>query len=131
VATSIPVHVIERDNCEKMVCGACNCRTVRAPFDYRMFSGGLTMPRVVFTSNLQRHLECPEREVEGATVAQALAAVFAQVPRAREYVLDEHGEVRKHVVIYVDGRRIADRKRLSDAVTPGSEVFVLQALSGG
>jgi sulfur-carrier protein len=89
------------------------------------------MPRVVFTSNLQRHVACPEREVSGATVAQALAAVFAESPQIREYVLDEQGHVRKHVSIYVDGRRIADRERLSDSVAPASEIYVLQALSGG
>ena len=89
------------------------------------------MPRVVFTSNLQRHVQCPEREVTGATVAQALAAVFADAPQVREYVLDEQGHVRKHVHIYVDGQRITDRVRLSDACTPRSEICVLQALSGG
>ena len=89
------------------------------------------MPRVVFTSNLQRHIACPEREVHAATVAQALAAVFADAPQVRDYVLDEQGHVRRHVHIYVDGRRIIDRERLSDAVAPGSEICVLQALSGG
>ena len=89
------------------------------------------MPRVVFTSNLQRYVACPEAEVHGATVAQALAAVFADAPQVRDYVLDEQGHVRRHVHIYVDGRRIADRERLSDAVAPGSEICVLQALSGG
>ena len=89
------------------------------------------MPRVLFTSNLQRHVPCPESDVRGATVAQALAAVFADAPQVRDYVLDEQGHVRKHVHIYVDGRRIADRERLSDAVTPTSEICVLQALSGG
>ena len=89
------------------------------------------MPRVVFTSNLQRHVTCPERDVSGATVAQALEAVFAEAPQVREYVLDEQGHVRKHVAIYVDGQRIADRERLTDAVRAGSEIYVLQALSGG
>ena len=89
------------------------------------------MPRVVFTSNLQRHVTCPERDVAGSTVRQALEAVFAEAPQVREYVLDEQGHVRKHVAIYVDGRRIADRERLSDAVGSGSEIYVLQALSGG
>lgn len=89
------------------------------------------MPRVVFTANLQRHVACPESEVHGETVAQALAAVFADAPQVRDYVLDEQGHVRKHVHIYVDGRRITDRQRLSDAVTQRSEICVLQALSGG
>jgi sulfur carrier protein ThiS len=89
------------------------------------------MPRVVFTSNLQRHVTCPERDVTGTTVAQALAAVFAESPQVREYVLDEQGHVRKHVAIYVDGQRILDRKRLTDPVESRSEICVLQALSGG
>jgi molybdopterin converting factor small subunit len=89
------------------------------------------MPRVVFTSNLQRHVACPESDVAGATVAQALEAVFAEAPQVREYVLDEQGHVRKHVAIYVDGQRIEDRERLTDAVGPRSEIYVLQALSGG
>ncbi|MGZ8266811.1 MAG: MoaD/ThiS family protein, partial [Burkholderiales bacterium] len=72
-----------------------------------------------------------ESDVQGATVAQALAAVFAQAPQVRDYVLDEQGHVRRHVHIYVDGRRIADRERLTDAVSAESEIFVLQALSGG
>jgi molybdopterin converting factor small subunit len=89
------------------------------------------MPRVIFTSNLQRYVRLPEREVTGGTVAQALATIFADTPEVRDYVLDEQGHVRKHVHIYVNGRRIVDRERLSDAVTPTSEIYVLQALSGG
>ena len=89
------------------------------------------MPRVVFTSNLQRHVACPESEVRGSTVAEALAVVFAHAPAVRDYVLDEQGHVRKHVHIYVDGQRIGDRERLSDTVRDTSEICVLQALSGG
>jgi molybdopterin converting factor small subunit len=89
------------------------------------------MARVVFTSNLQRYVTCPERVVHGTTVDQALAAVFAETPQIRDYVLDDQGHVRRHVHIYVDGRRISDRERLSDAVRDDSEICVLQALSGG
>jgi len=89
------------------------------------------MPRIVFTANLRRHVDCPELEVAGRTVAEVLASAFAVVPQVRGYVLDEQGQVRKHVAIYVDGRRLIDRIRLSDDVTATSEVWVLQALSGG
>jgi molybdopterin converting factor small subunit len=89
------------------------------------------VPRVVFTSNLQRHLSCPEAQVAAGTVASALAQVFAAQPQARSYVLDEQGHLRKHVVVFVDGRRVRDRERLTDAVGEASEVYVLQALTGG
>lgn len=89
------------------------------------------MPRVVFTSNLQRHVNCPEAQVAAGTVASALAQVFASQPQARGYVLDEQGHLRKHVAVFVDGRRVRDRERLTDPVGEASEVYVLQALTGG
>jgi len=45
--------------------------------------------------------------------------------------LDEHGAVRKHMVIFIDGTMIRDRMTLTDPVTPSSEIYVMQALSGG
>jgi molybdopterin synthase sulfur carrier subunit len=89
------------------------------------------MPRVVFTSNLQRHVSCPETQVAAGTVRSALAQVFAMQPQARGYVLDEQGHLRKHVVVFVDGRRVRDREKLDDPVHDSSEVYVMQALTGG
>jgi len=89
------------------------------------------MPRVVFTSNLQRHVTCPEMQVAAGTVRSALAQVFAAQPQARGYVLDEQGHLRKHIVVFVDGQRVRDRELLSDAVRDSSEVYVMQALTGG
>ena len=89
------------------------------------------MPSVKFTQNLERYLAVPAREVEGATVRQALDAVFDENPRLRSYVLDDQGRLRRHVVVFVDGEMIEDRTKLSDTVGPSSELFVMQALSGG
>lgn len=89
------------------------------------------MPRVVFTSNLQRHVNCPETQVAPGTVRTALEQVFAAQPRARGYVLDEQGHLRKHVTVFVDGQRVRDREGLSDPVQNSSEVYVMQALTGG
>jgi molybdopterin converting factor small subunit len=87
--------------------------------------------KVVFTKNLQRHVECPPADVEGATVREVLDAVFAQNERLRGYVVDERGELRKHMTVFVDGTQISDRAGLSDAVRATDEVYVMQALSGG
>ena len=89
------------------------------------------MPRVIFTSNLQRHIDCAESRVAAGRVGAALAEVFARQPQARGYVLEEQGQLRKHVVIFIAGRRVRDRERLSDAVGESSEVYVMQALTGG
>lgn len=89
------------------------------------------MVRVVFTPNLQRHIACPPVEVEGRTVREALEAAFADNARARAYVLDDQAGLRKHMSVFVNGTRIRDRIRLSDAVPENAEIYVIQALSGG
>ncbi|MGE0700560.1 MAG: MoaD/ThiS family protein [Hyphomicrobiaceae bacterium] len=89
------------------------------------------MPRVVFTPNLQRHVECPETFVPGATVREALDNVFAGNPRARSYVLDDQAALRRHMTVFLDGELIRDRTGLSDPVGESSTVYVFQSLSGG
>jgi sulfur carrier protein ThiS len=69
--------------------------------------------------------------VPGSSVRVVLDQVFAVEPRLRSYILDDQDRVRRHVAIYVNGDRIADRERLSDPVGDDDEVFVFQALSGG
>ena len=89
------------------------------------------MARVFFTANLRRHVDCTSMDAEGETVREVLARVFAVQDRLGTYVLDDQGALRKHMSILVDGQRIRDIERLSDAVSPTSEVWVMQALSGG
>jgi sulfur-carrier protein len=89
------------------------------------------MAKVRFTTHLTRHRPAPMLEAEGATVAEVLAHGLAGDALLKSYVLDEQGRLRKHVSLYLDGQPIRDRQRLSDPVGPGSEIYVLQALSGG
>lgn len=89
------------------------------------------MARVSFTQNIQRHVACPPSDAAGSTVREVLDAVFADNPKARGYVLDEQGSLRKHMNIFVNGETIGDRSHLSDPVPPDAEVDVFQALSGG
>jgi sulfur-carrier protein len=89
------------------------------------------MAKIVFTQNIQRHVICPETEATGGSVREVLDNVFAANPQARSYVLDDQAALRRHMTIFVDGRAIRDRVRLSDSVTAGSTIYVFQALSGG
>jgi len=90
------------------------------------------MPRIVFTPQLRRLLgDVPDFDAGALVLREALAQAFAAQPRLRSYVLDDQGHVRANVAIFVDGRRLHDRVRLSDALRPDSVVHVLQALSGG
>ena len=89
------------------------------------------MPKVAFTRNIQRHIACPDAEAPGRTVREVLDAVFSGNPRARGYVLDDQGALRRHMLLYLDGEVIHDRTDLSDPVDEGSTIYVFQALSGG
>jgi sulfur-carrier protein len=93
--------------------------------------GNQAMPRVTFTANLQRHLDVPSLEVEGARVGEVLAGVFSRKPLLRSYIVDDQGRLRRHVNVFVNTAMIADRDGLSDPVKADDEVFVFQALSGG
>ena len=69
--------------------------------------------------------------VSGETVRAALDQVFDALPQVRRYVLDDQHALRRHMTVFVDGRQVQDRTSLSDAVTPESEIYIMQALSGG
>ena len=86
---------------------------------------------VRLTPNLARQTDAHSCEVQGASVREALEAVFEKMPGLRGYILDDQQAVRKHVAVFVDGDLIVDRMQLSDSIGPDSEIFVMQALSGG
>jgi molybdopterin synthase sulfur carrier subunit len=46
-------------------------------------------------------------------------------------LVDARGALRKHVNICVDGELILDRIKMTDSVDHTSEIFIMQALSGG
>jgi len=89
------------------------------------------MVKIEFTPNLRRHLAVSAVEAPAGTLRSVLDCVFATQERLRGYVLDDQGALRKHVSVFIDGRRVVDRTRLSDPVGDASVVYVMQALSGG
>ncbi len=89
------------------------------------------MARVVFTPNLERHLSVPQTEVAATSVRQALERVFTDNPKLRGYLLDDQGELRQHVVAFVNGRQVGASTGLDTAIQPDSELYIMQALSGG
>jgi sulfur-carrier protein len=97
----------------------------------RLTAGRPALVKIAFTPNIQRHVACPQTDVAGGTVREALDAVFADNPRARSYILDDQSALRRHMTIFVDGKLIRDRNGLSDVVRPNSTIYVFQALSGG
>jgi molybdopterin synthase sulfur carrier subunit len=95
------------------------------------------MPTLVLASALARWLPAAAGgeyrfDVDGATLDEALAAAFATHPPLRGYVVDEHGLIRHHVAVFVDGQALRDKSDLTGVALSGrSEIYLLQALSGG
>jgi sulfur-carrier protein len=66
-------------------------------------------------------------EVPGATVADVIAGLDAQVPGIGNRLLDAGPSIRTHINVFVSG----ERATLSTPVPPGAVVHVIPAVSGG
>ena len=66
-------------------------------------------------------------EAAGATVADVIADLDAQVPGIRNRILDAGPMIRTHINVFVAGQRAT----LTTAVPSGADVHVIPAVSGG
>lgn len=86
------------------------------------------------TRHLYRYFPALEHRtitVEAGSVAEVLREVNAIAPGFTDYVLDEHGSLRRHVTLSVGDSVVIDRKTLSDRVPDNGTVYIFQSLSGG
>ena len=90
------------------------------------------MAKVVLTTNLRKYTGgVTQAEATGSTVSELLHDLERRLPGLRAYVVNETGALRRHVNVFVDGERVADRAGLGDPLRPDCVVHILQALSGG
>ncbi len=70
-----------------------------------------------------------EREVEvrAGTVAELMDALDARWPGMRDRLCDSTPAVRRHINVFVDGKRAT----LDTPLAPGTDVFIITAISGG
>ena len=90
------------------------------------------MPNVRFTYALKRFFpNLKDIPAGGKSFREIFTELDGHYPGISSYILDEQGNLRKHVNIFIDGKMISDRKTLSDPFTSNSEIYIMQALSGG
>jgi len=90
------------------------------------------MAIVKFTQALKRfYPNLDDLEVTSKDVNELLQKIEQQFPGIKTYLVDEQGRLRKHVNIFKDGALINDRDNLSDPLDQDSEIYIMQALSGG
>ena len=90
------------------------------------------MPEIHFTQALKRFFPNLEPvQSEKSSIPDILEELEQKYPGITGYILDDQGHLRKHVNIFIDGRMISDRMGLSDEIDEHTEVYIMQALSGG
>ena len=90
------------------------------------------MSTVKFTYALRRFFPgLKNTPAKGSTLVEIFDEMEACYPGVRGYLLDEQGRLRQHVNIFVDSTLIKDRTALSDSLSENSEIYIMQALSGG
>lgn len=94
-------------------------------------AGRRVMARLAVTRHLTAVGPTEPADYPGATLRAVLDAAAAEWPRLKAYVLDDQGRVRKHIAIFVDGSLRRRETALDLPMTDKSDVWVLQALSGG
>lgn len=67
-------------------------------------------------------------ELSGSTVGEVLDQLDARFPGIRFRIVDEHGRTRPHVHFFVGGQLA---RSLDRTVSPGDEIMIVCALSGG
>jgi molybdopterin synthase sulfur carrier subunit len=68
-----------------------------------------------------------EHPLDGATVLELLRALQREHPALDGWILDERGQLRRHINVFVNGELCA----AGTAVGDGDRVDVLPAISGG
>jgi sulfur-carrier protein len=86
------------------------------------------MPRMILSGSVREHAGgLGTIEVGGATAAAAIQSLEAAYPALRGWIVDERGELRRHVKLFRRGEAIA----LDAPVAPADEVHIVAAISGG
>lgn len=69
--------------------------------------------------------------VEGATIAEVLAALDQRHPGFSAFLLNEEGALRPQVSIFVGQNRITDPAQLTDPISPESRIYIMHLGTGG
>lgn len=92
---------------------------VHVPSALRKWTAGLEIVEVPLALDMR------------ATVAEIIETIARQHPGIRDRVLNEQGELRRHVNIFIDGENSRFMGGLAAPVGPDSDMWIHPSLSGG
>jgi molybdopterin synthase sulfur carrier subunit len=69
--------------------------------------------------------------VPAATVGEAMHELASRYPGIGERLLDDGGQIRRFVNVFVNGRNVRDVDGLETSLSPGDEMGIIPAMAGG
>jgi molybdopterin converting factor small subunit len=84
--------------------------------------------KVLIPQPLRPYTGASEVEAKGATLDALLDDLNARYPGFKFRMVDEQGQIRRHIRVFVDGEQTFD---LSQSLRAARGVQIVQALSGG
>ncbi|ONI78252.1 molybdopterin synthase sulfur carrier subunit [Kribbella sp. ALI-6-A] len=72
-----------------------------------------------------------EVSVEGSTLIEVLESLDTSYPGIKGRVLDESGELRRFVNVYVDNDDVRFAEGLQTSIKDGGQVSIIPAVAGG
>lgn len=72
-----------------------------------------------------------ELEASAATLSEALLALWAAYPGIRDRVVTEQGQIREHINVFVGNEHVRYTGGLATPISPGAEISIVPAVSGG
>ena len=89
-------------------------------------------PRLLLPTPLRQYADGrAELEISSGTLGSALDELATRLPVLERRLRDERGELRPHVLVFVNGVSVRGGAGLDTPVPDGAEVFVAPAVSGG
>ncbi len=90
------------------------------------------MPVVRIPTVLRKHTDGQAKlEAKGTTVGEVFADLTARYPDLEEQLLDEDGQVRGFINVYVDDEDIRYIDGLDSGVEDDTEISIMPAVAGG
>ena len=71
--------------------------------------------------------DCSDHAIEAGSVGELLRELERAQPAVGGWILDERGQIRRHINVYVNGERAGEETSLD----PDDRIEVLPAISGG
>lgn len=90
------------------------------------------MTKVLLPTVLRQHAQGVRSvEVAGETVGAALADLANQHPQLGQQLLDDQGELKNYINVFVGDENIRDRQGAQTPLDDRDEILIVPALAGG